>query len=180
MSDNETGVTPTFTTSDQVVVWQTLASKRASIDTMMWQTPALGMTAQAFLLTLALGPESSQWARLLSSFLSLALSIMVMQLMAKHRRHEMLDSLLLQRIEVSVGISRLLGTSPHASPGQRPDDDRQLVSQRLRRSLPGPAPFWSMSSYELWMIGLSLFAIVAFAIFVAALIGADASILGAK
>ncbi len=75
-----------YSASDRLVVWQTVASRRASIDAMRWQTPALGMTAQAFLLTLALAPDSSRLARLLASALSLILALMVMQLMAKHRR----------------------------------------------------------------------------------------------
>jgi hypothetical protein len=147
---------------------------------MVWQTPALGMTAQAFLLTLALAPDSSRWARLLAGVLSLALSLMVMQLMAKHRRHEMLDSLLLNRIEAASGLESILGTCPHASPAQRPPDDLQHVSTRLRRSTPGPSWFWAMSSYELWMAGLALFAVVAVAVIVFAAFGVDASILGSS
>lgn len=168
------GISP----SDQVIIWQTLASKRAALDAMMWQTPALGMTAQAFLFNLALSPGSSRWARLIVAFLSLSLSLMVMQLMAKHRRHEMLDSLLLDRFEATSGIPELLGVTPHGSPALRPEEDQMLVNRRLRRSTPGPRKFWKMSSYELWMLGLALFVCVAVAILVLATLGVDGRVLG--
>ena len=51
-------------------IHQTLASRRASYDTMMWQAPMLSLTAQAFLFTIALGPGSSRVARVLASLLS--------------------------------------------------------------------------------------------------------------
>ena len=41
-----------------------LAARRTSYDEMMWQAPALSLTAQAFLFTIALGPGSTTAARL--------------------------------------------------------------------------------------------------------------------
>lgn len=143
----------------------------------MWQTPALGMTAQAFLFTLALSHDSSRWARLIAAFLSLSLSLMVMQLMAKHRKHEMLDSLLLDRFEAQSAIPALLGVAPHGSPTLRPSNDQIRVLRRLRRSTPGPRGFWEMSSYELWMVGLALFAGLALAILLFAAFGVDGRVL---
>jgi hypothetical protein len=107
---------PELSQSDKVIVWQTIASRRAGLDSMMWQTPALGMTAQAFLITLALGAGSSRWARLLAALLSLILALMVMQLMAKHRRNELLDSVLLEELEGRFGVATLLGFPPHSPP----------------------------------------------------------------
>jgi hypothetical protein len=70
-----------------VLIWQTLAARRVSYDTMMWQTPALGMTAQAFLLTLALGGQTTTTGRMVAAVLAAALAAMTMQLLAKHRYH---------------------------------------------------------------------------------------------
>jgi hypothetical protein len=145
---------------------------------MMWQTPALGMTAQAFLLTLALGAGSSRWARLLAALLSLILSMMVMQLMAKHRRNELLDSVLLEELEQRFGIATLIGFEPHAGPAVRPDDHLVKVDGKMARSTPGPRGLWRMSSYELWMIGLGMFAVVALAIIVVAAVGAGGRVFG--
>jgi len=173
-----TGAQERFSVNDRVIVWQTLASRRAGIDAMMWQTPALGMTAQAFLLTLALAPGSSRWARLLASMLSLALSFMVTQLMAKHRRHEMLDSLLLERLEDRFGLAELIEVAPHAGPSARHSDDLETTRKRLARSTPGWHRFWRMSSYEIWMAGMGLFAVVALAVIVLSAVGAAESVLG--
>lgn len=128
---------------------------------MMWQTPALGMTAQAFLLTLALSADTSRSARLLACILSFTLALMVMQLMAKHRRHEMLDSLLLTRLEEEFGITGLVSFAPHGGPSVRHANDLAAADRRLARSTPGWKRFWQLSSYEIWMLGLGLFAIVA-------------------
>lgn len=167
-----------FSQADKLVVWQTVAARRAGLDAMMWQTPALGMTAQAFLLTLAVGAESSRWARLVASFLSLILAVMVMQLMAKHRRNEMLDSMLLEELEQRFGISDVVSFQPHAGPAARPERHVEAVDGRMARSTPGPRRLWRMSSYELWMIGLGAFALAASVIFVVAAIGAGGQVFG--
>ncbi len=167
-----------FTRSDELLVWQSVASRRSGLDSMMWQTPALGMTAQAFLLTLALGAGSSRWARLLAALLSLILALMVMQLMAKHRRNEMLDSVLLEELEHRVGLDAVLGCAPHGGPAARPENHVATVDGRMARSTPGPRRFWDMSSYELWMVGLGSFAIVALAIIIIAAVGAGGRVFG--
>lgn len=145
--------------AELLMIWQGVAAKRSGIDAMMWQTPALGMFAQAFLLTLALESGSSRWARLVAAALSLVLSLMVLQLMAKHRRHEMLQSLLLERIEQRLGLDSALGAFPH---GKTPHpDDAAKVDAALSRSTPGLRRYWRHSSYELWMMGMALFAVAA-------------------
>lgn len=164
--DDDVGAFDSLAPSDHVIVWQTLASRRAGYDTMMWQTPALGMTAQAFLFTLALNQDSTRWARLIAASLSLALSLMVVQLMAKHRRHEALDSLLLRKVEARLGLKSLVGVAPHGHPNERPPDHIQKVTSSLRRCTPGPKKFWAMSSFELWMFGQYLFAAAALLILV--------------
>lgn len=133
-----------------VALWQTMAARRSGFDAMMWQTPALGMTAQAFLLTLALGPGTARWARLISAVLSLMLSLMVMQLMAKHRQNEVSESRRLEQIEVILGFRERFGFLPHA----------------VRKTDRASKRFWEVSSYRLWMAGLSLFAIVAIVIII--------------
>jgi hypothetical protein len=164
--DDDVGTFDLLAPSDHVIVWQTLASRRAGYDAMMWQTPALGMTAQAFLFTLALNQDSTRWARLIASSLSLALSLMVVQLMAKHRRHEALDSWLLRKVEARLGLKSLVGVAPHGHPSERPPDHIQKVTSLLERCTPGPKKFWAMSSFELWMFGQYLFAAAALLVLV--------------
>lgn len=67
------------------LVYELLMLRQLEQNAMVWQTPALALTAEAFLLTIALGGESSRFARLLSSALSVVVAVLAMQLMAKHR-----------------------------------------------------------------------------------------------
>lgn len=96
------------------LIYQVLASRRIGYDTLMWQTPLLGLTAQAFLFSVALSPTSSLAARLISGALALVTSILSMQLMSKHRHHEMIDSRFLQKIEKEFHIQTI-----HAKPAER-------------------------------------------------------------
>ncbi|WP_377641826.1 hypothetical protein [Oryzobacter terrae] len=162
---DEGAMPPAAWSLDQrLLVWQTISDRRASLDAMMWQTPALGMAAQAFLFTLALGADVADASRVTAAFLSLVLSALVVQLMAKHRRHELLDALLLQRMEQELGFKTGVGTTPHDRPAARHADDWETASARLARALPGPSRFWQASSFELWMVGQALFAVAALAV----------------
>lgn len=101
--------------NDLYVAYAALSARRYGYDAMLWQTPALAVTAQAFLLTIALGKDSSPTARLISSALSLILSLMSVQLMAKHRQNESLDSFMLERFEDRIGLSAFLESRPTAA-----------------------------------------------------------------
>lgn len=41
---------------EMLVMYQVVAARRQNFDAMVWQVPALSLTAQAFLLVIALGP----------------------------------------------------------------------------------------------------------------------------
>ena len=73
-------------------VFETMEGKRHSLDQMMWQTPALALVAQSFLLTIGLGHESSWSARLVAVTLGIVTALGSIQLMLKHRFHEELHS----------------------------------------------------------------------------------------
>lgn len=119
----------------------------------------LGLTAQAFLLTIALGAGSSRLARLIASALALVVALMSGQLMDKHRAVEEADSILLQRLERALRVESFAGALPHAKPAE-------LVTQLGR-----PWGAWRRaSSYRIWRAGLFLFGAAAVAIFMVALI----------
>jgi hypothetical protein len=65
----------------------------------MWQVPALGLTAQAFLLNIALAHDSARLARAIAALLGMTTAALSMQLMAKHRANEVQDSRLLENLE---------------------------------------------------------------------------------
>lgn len=145
-----------------VTTYQVVAARRAGYDSLMWQVPSLGLAAQAFLLTLALGPDTAQVPRLAASFLAGVLALLSMQLMSKHRLHEQLDSKELELLEHKLGIVSLLGFAPH----QRTRDRAQRQEAHVGR-------WTAFPSYRVWMYGLGMFAAVAFGTFVAALLGSS-------
>ena len=127
------------------LTYQILASRRLGYDTLMWQAPALGLTAQAFLFTVALSADSSRTARLVASFLALVTSVISIQLVSKHRHHEMIDSLSLQDMEEKHGWDPI-----HEHPAKRAK--QKGVSRNW---------FVALSSYRVWILGLASFGLAA-------------------
>lgn len=63
------------------------ATQFGSYNTLLWQVPALSLTAQAFLMTIALSPDSNRVARLITSVLSIIIAFASTQLMHDQRGH---------------------------------------------------------------------------------------------
>jgi len=114
---------------------------------MLWQAPALALTAQAFLLTIALGGNAiSVSARALAAALGLVVACMSMQLMAKHRYLRELDNAWLTVMEKEIGLAPIAARG--LEPGEGP---RRSLAHRAR-------------SYVVWEVGLALFALTNMAI----------------
>ena len=113
---------------------------------MLWQAPALALTAQAFLLTIALGGNAASFLRALAAGLGLVVACMSMQLMAKHRHPTELDNAWLAAMEQEIGLTPVAARGVGAGVGPR----RSLV-RRAR-------------SYVVWQVGLGLFALANMAI----------------
>lgn len=130
-------------------VYQVIAHRRTAFDTLMWQVPALGLAAQAFLLTIAYGSSSSNWARYISGGLAMVVALVAIQTMLKHRANEKTDNLILERIEVIAGI-RIGSQVPHSSPSRRgPAVGNELIDG-----------FWAKrKSASLWVASLMCFAV---------------------
>lgn len=154
-----------------VAIWQTIASRRATYDTMMWQTPALGLAAQAFLFTLALAPDTFPTGRLIAASLSLTLSVLVLQLMAKHRHLESRDTLLLESLERSLGFSEALGSLPHGRMIDRYPPALMQFAPPEGRVASLAARAVGLKSFRVWMVGQSLFGLAAIAVIVMVVIG---------
>jgi hypothetical protein len=77
---------------------QAAEGQRSSLDQMMWQVPALSLTAQSFLLQLALGATTRWPSRLLAGMLGLVAALAAIQLLLKHRFYEELHSFWLERV----------------------------------------------------------------------------------
>jgi hypothetical protein len=103
-------------------VYEAVNVRRIAFDNLMWQVPALGLTAQAFLLTITLDEDDGFVARLVAGGLGLAMSIISAQLMLKHRQNEEIDRRLLELMEASNGWQRV-----HAHPREL----RAAISRRM-------------------------------------------------
>ena len=132
----------------QAAVYQGLLGRRAAYDSLMWQVPSLSLTAQAFLFTVMLAPDTQPAGRLTAALLSCIAAVMSVQLMAKHRHHEVIDSILLERYERAAGLPPL-----HA---------RSLERARSAGRTPGWLASWS--SYVVWIAGLVSFGVTAMVI----------------
>lgn len=78
--------------------YQLLAVRRQNYDSMLWQTPVISLTAQAFLFTIALS-NGDKPARFIASLLAFITALASAQLLAKHRYFEIYYSKLLESVE---------------------------------------------------------------------------------
>lgn len=131
-------------------VYSVVANRRTAFDTLMWQVPALGLAAQAFLLTIAYGGSSSNAARFVSGTLSIVVALVAIQTMLKHRANEKTDNLILKRIEDAQGIRISPGASPHDAPAVR----GKAIENELIYGC-----FEKQKSVRLWVTSLCGFAI---------------------
>lgn len=130
-------------------MYQVVAARRQTFDTMLWQVPSLCLTAQAFLLTISLGADSSRLARLISSILACAAMGMCLQLMAKYRHLELIDARTAEKLERDLSGSPSEWPQIHSRPSQR----AKALNMAHRR-------FVGLSSYRLWLSGVLLFLVV--------------------
>ena len=124
-----------------LTLYETLLQRELSQNAMLWQTPALAITAQAFLITLAFTPTDPDAGRLAAAVLGSAVAAMSMQLMAKHRYLERKDRAQMARLEELL-------TLPQISAG--------AVIPRTK-NLPTQTWFTNRSSYLVWQVGFILF-----------------------
>ncbi|MDX2025380.1 MAG: hypothetical protein SFU54_03365 [Microcella sp.] len=88
-----------------------VAARRLALDGLMWQVPSLSLAAQAFLLTVSLNVAIEPVSRLVAAIIGVVVTAASAQLMVKHRRHELIDRLLLEKMEASLGLPKV-----HSSP----------------------------------------------------------------
>ena len=87
------------------LAYQASLQRLIEADSKLWQVPGLSLTAQAFLLTIALGSRNdSPGERLAAAFLGLVVAIASIQLMARHRYHSKCDVALLREIEKTKAV----------------------------------------------------------------------------
>jgi hypothetical protein len=123
----------------------------------VWQVPALAMTAQAFLFTIMLSPETGQAPRAISAALACLVSYLSGHLILKHRYHQSLDYGRMIELEADLGM-----TTSFAQSAWR--DDPEWAGE-TRKKLTGDRKLqlyeqrWS--SVDVWVLGFWIFAIAA-------------------
>jgi hypothetical protein len=127
------------------LTYQAVAQRRLQHDMLMWQVPALGLTAQAFLLTIALGGGSGRVARILAALLAALSSGLSMQLMARHRWHEATERAWLEAFQRRHGLDPVHRVQFDLAPdvGVRPAN--RIAAWR---------------SYRTWQVGLAIFGLI--------------------
>jgi hypothetical protein len=115
--------------------YKIVSARRQGLNVMMWQTPALAVAAQGFLLATSLRDDTSHSVALMLSVFSTFVGIASAQLMAKHRHHEVADSLLLEEFELA-----------HSAEGFAVIHGRPHSNVRKAASW-----FMKLPSFRLWM-----------------------------
>ena len=83
--------------------YEMVAQNRLQQNDLVWQTPVLSLTGQAFLFAVAFG-DGALLGKLIASALILVTSLASLQLLAKHRALEVHFSKLLEKIEIAKGL----------------------------------------------------------------------------
>lgn len=129
-----------------------LTLRQMEHNSLAWQVPSLSLTAQAFLLTIALGAGTAPLARVVSAALGMISGLLTMQLMAKNRYMGAIELIRLRRMSGELSA---------------PD-----VTYINWTSAGMPRPHWwlRIRSHILWQIGLALFVMTNCGILVMAII----------
>jgi hypothetical protein len=93
------------------------AAQVGSYTTLLWQVPALSLTAQSFLLTIALSGLNGTTARVTAAGLSVVISLSSYALMHDQRGHAINHGELAMRLSAKLELGELIKTSIHVEDG---------------------------------------------------------------
>ncbi len=144
-------------------VYEAAAHRRNHHDALLWQAPAMSLTGQAFLFTIALDAASSLAARLIASILSLVVTVCTMTLMARSRQAEMADT------DFLVEFEKELGNGKHHGPLWSAKRNAKDPFERNGQALEGRAGLHRLSIFWAWFTGLATFGFAALVIILLAL-----------
>lgn len=140
-------------------VYAAVATRRSQFDNLVWQVPVLSITAQAFLFTISLGPDTRPLGRVITCLLSLVVTFLTLQIFTRHRQAEITDAHWLEDYEQRHGIS----------PG-----GHGLYWRNLREGTSAGAGVFSgfarLRGFVTWAVGLSLFGLASVVILVVTLV----------
>jgi hypothetical protein len=129
-----------LTPEAQAALLAVYAGQFGSYTTLLWQVPALSLTAQAFLFTIALAKDADPGARAVTGMLSVVTSLMSIYLMVSHRiRAE-------RQGRVAMDLALQLGA--------------QRGPEKHHRGAVGVWAAVNKGSFAFWIFGLGLFGMV--------------------
>ena len=118
-----------------VAQYEALNNRRNSFNQLLWQAPALSLTAQAFLFSIVFSKEVRWEDQMIAATLAFVTAVASVQLLAKHRTSEMETAIQAEEMERSACIT-------------------VLNAKKDARLQPWYARY---SSYELWVCLLTIF-----------------------
>jgi hypothetical protein len=107
--------------------YKIISDRRNSFNTLLWQSPALSLTAQAFLLNVVSAQDRPITARIVCGATAVVVALCTFQLFAKHRYHERTASDFLAEFERN---HRHLGYVPINGQKYRGTDESSLDSEQ--------------------------------------------------
>lgn len=133
-------------------LYQAVAERRLQYENLLWQVPAVSLTAQAFLFSVALTQDIDSFPQILAGLLALTVSVISIMLMASHHRAESRDAQWLERFEqeeLGAGAWSAHGAAFRSQYIADPDAGwiANLIHLRLM--------------FQVWVVGLGMFGLVA-------------------
>jgi colanic acid biosynthesis protein WcaH len=142
--------------ADAFMQYQLVAARRNATNALLWQSPVLSLTAQAFLFTIALNTGLAAIPRTVAAGLAIVVALASMQLLLKHRALENADAKWLEGFEAGQRwrglerISRKLGRTELHSRAKKGPGSVSWVSAALSH-------LKSWSAANIWTVVLFLF-----------------------
>lgn len=152
--------------------YKVVADYRLQQDNLLWQTPVLSITAQAFLFNLSLADDISPVFSLIAALLSAIISIASIQLIYKHRALELHCSILLEKFETATTRYTPIHAQPDLTDIIRDQVSRTplfgLFSQTVQTYV---LRVLNASSFNLWVGILLLISLASYIILVLKILG---------
>jgi hypothetical protein len=136
-----------------------LINRRLQFDLLLWQTPTLALTGEAFLFSIALGQGISHLARVISATLAFIISWASLFTLAMHRTNEIADAKLIRKLEEDMSHIPLHGQDWR---DYRTQLARELENEGGRRQLTDRliARMTRVRGIEVWFWTLALVSVV--------------------
>ena len=148
-------------TRDQVVALLGIyAGQIGSYTTLLWQVPALSLTAQSFLLTIALSSGNGTAARITAAALSVVISGASYALMHDQRGHAINHGELAMRLSAKLELSRLIKTGLQVEDGVPKVTDADTVWTWHHEQAGRPVSLRAGLMYAVWKACMFLFLLV--------------------